>query len=78
MLYWQIGHHINQDVLKNERAEYGEQVVNSLSAELSLQYGSGFDRPNLSRMTQFARLYSDHQICVTLSQQLSWSHIIRI
>lgn len=78
MLYWQIGHRINQYVLKNERAEYGEQVINSLSSELSLQYGSGFDRPNLSRMTQFARLYSDHQICATLSQQLSWSHFVKL
>lgn len=78
ILYWQIGYRINQDILKNERAEYGEQIISSLASQLSMQYGSGFDRPNLSRMSQFVRLYPDKQICVTLSQQLTWSHFVKL
>ncbi|MFI4937407.1 MAG: YhcG family protein [Candidatus Berkiellales bacterium] len=69
---------MNKDILKNQRAEYGDQVIISLADQLTSQYGAGFDRPNLSRMTQFARLYADRQICVTLSQQLSWSHFVRL
>lgn len=42
MLYWRIGHRIRVDVLKNERAEYGEQIVSTLSAQLVADYGQGF------------------------------------
>src|SRR5690242_11575766 len=76
MLYWQIGHRVNQDVLKNERAGYGEEVIVQLAQQLKEQYGSGFDRYNLSRMVRFAKIYSESQIVVTLSQQLSWSHFL--
>lgn len=48
-----------------------------LAKELTLLYGNGFDRPNLLRMVKFSKLYSK-EICVTLSHQLSWSHIIQL
>ncbi len=78
MLYWRIGHRVNQDVLKNERAEYGEQVIAQLAQQLKEHYGSGFDRYNLSRMVRFSKVYSEPQIVVTLSQQLSWSHFLKL
>lgn len=77
-LYWHIGCKINQEILDNKRAEYGEQVLLQLSKHLTTLYGSGFDFPNLSRMVKFSKLYIDQEIVVTLSQQLSWSHIIRL
>ena len=36
MLYWFVGKRISEDVLKNERAEYGKQIVVTLSQELTL------------------------------------------
>ena len=78
MLYWHIGSLINQDTLGNKRADYGDQTLLQIAKELTLLYGSGFDRANISRMIKFSKLYHDQQICVTLSQQLSWSHIIKI
>ena len=33
--YWHIGRRIRQDVLKNDRAEYGKEIVSALSAQLS-------------------------------------------
>ena len=78
MLYRHIGDRINQDVLQQERAGYGEQVIQQLSEKLREKYGSGFDRPNLSRMVRFARLYPAEQISVTLSHQLSWSQFVRL
>ena len=78
MLYWNIGNLINKEVLDNKRAEYGEQVIVQMAAELTKLYGSGFDRPNLSRMVKFARLYPNQQICVTASHKLSWSHLVRL
>ena len=35
LLYWQIGQHIRTDILKEKRAEYGDQIFHSLSAKLS-------------------------------------------
>lgn len=75
MLYWNIGSLINHDILNNIRAGYGEQLLNKLAKKLTSLYGNGFDRPNLSRMVKFSKLYTQ-EICVTLSHKLSWSHIV--
>lgn len=78
MLYWKIGHRINQDILKNKRAGYGEKITKQLANQLMLQYGGGFDVPNLTRMIRVAKLYPKPQIVATLSQQLSWSHFVKL
>lgn len=46
MLYWRIGRRIGQKILKGKRSEYGEQIVHSLSAQLSADYGRGFSKRN--------------------------------
>jgi hypothetical protein len=53
LLYWQIGNRIRKDVLGEERAEYGKQIVASLSRKLVKEYGEGLSPKNLSRMTRF-------------------------
>ena len=78
MLYWRIGSRVRTEILQNERAEYGEQIVATVSRQLSEDYGKGFDRANLFRMMQFSEQFSEEQIVVTLSRQLSWSHFITI
>ena len=74
MLYWQIGKRINEEILKGERAKYGEEIIATLSQELIKEYGQGFNYSALTRMIRFAEVFSDSQIVATLSQQLSWSH----
>ena len=44
---WLLGLRINMDVLKAQRAEYGEQIVKSLATSLTLRYGEGFTKTNL-------------------------------
>jgi len=78
MLYWHIGKRIRREVLKNERAEYGEQIVSTLSAQLVRDYGQGFGLRSLRRMIQFAEAFPDEPIVATLSQHLSWSHFVEI
>ena len=53
-LYWQIGNRIQREVLGNERATYGEQIVATLSRQLVTDFGRGFENKNLHRMLQFA------------------------
>lgn len=74
LLYWRVGERIRRDVLQNERARYGEQILATLSQELTAEFGRGFDATNLTRMMKFAESFPEEEIVATLSQQLSWSH----
>jgi len=78
LLYWRIGKRIHDEILKGKRAQYGEEIVTTLSAELTTDYGKGFDVKNLWRMVQFACCFSNEKIVVTLSRQLNWSHFVAI
>lgn len=77
-LYWQIGRRIRQDILQEKRAEYGEQIVATLSRQLVVEFGRGFEQKNLRRMIQFAEVFSDHEIVVSLTRQLSWTHFVAL
>ena len=37
MMYWHIGERINREVLGNERADYGKQIVSAVSTQLQEQ-----------------------------------------
>jgi predicted nuclease of restriction endonuclease-like (RecB) superfamily len=78
LLCWLIGKRIDEEILKSERAEYGENVVILLSKHLSLNYGKGYSRPNLFRMIKFFKAFPNREIVSTLSRQLSWSHFVLI
>lgn len=78
VLYWSIGKRVGQEILKGERAEYGETIVSTLSRQLAQDYGSGFSAKNLRHMIKFAEAFPDEQIVSTLSRQLSWSHFKEI
>ena len=79
MMYWHIGERINREVLGNERAEYGKQIVAQLARQLQLEFGKkGFDEKSIRRMMQFATLFPEKQIVATLSRQLSWSHFVDV
>ena len=76
--YWRVGKRINNDVLNNKRAGYGKQIVVSLSRQLTAQYGKSYEEKNLRRMMQFAQMYDDEKIVVSLIRQLSWTHFIAL
>lgn len=78
ILYWNIGKRINQDILKYDRAEYGKQILPTLSAELQNDFGKGFSNKNLYKMIRFYTIFPDAQILSTLSGKLSWSHIVEL
>jgi len=74
IMYWRIGKRIREDVLGNQRAEYGKEILQTLSEKLTQEYGRGFDRRNLHYMVRFAELFPDEQIVNALRSQLSWTH----
>ncbi len=78
ILYWQIGIRIRQDILNEKRAEYGEEILPTLSAKLVPEFGNGFGARNLSRMVRFAEVFPEGKILSTLLRELSWSHFVEI
>ena len=78
LLYWQVGHRVHTEILKSQRATYGEEIVPTLSAQLATDFGEGFSKRNLFRMIRFAEVFPDRQIVAKLSRQLGWSHFIEI
>lgn len=79
MMYWHIGERINREVLGNQRAEYGKQIVASVARQLQADFGTkGFDEKNIRRMMQFAQLFPEEQIVAPLARQLSWSHFLMV
>jgi len=73
-----VGQRLRKDILKEKRAEYGEEIVPTLSAQLVQEFGEGFAEKNLRRMVQFAEAFPEEQIVVRLSRQLGWSHFVAI
>jgi putative cytoplasmic protein len=73
---WQIGHYIVEYEQKgNERAEYGAELLNNLSHDLTIAYGKGFSRSNIVYMRKFYLYFPQSE---TLSPVLSWSHYFEI
>ena len=74
ILYWNIGHRINNEILDNKRAEYGKEVVKTLSKELTQEFGKGWSEQHLRHCIRFAETFPDTEIVYALSRQLSWTH----
>ncbi len=75
MLYWNIGKKINEEILKDQRAEYGKQIVRTLSTQLTKDYGNGWSEKQLRHCLRFAETMPNNQIVSALQRQLSWTHI---
>lgn len=78
VLFWHIGKKILTHDLQNRRAEYGKQIVVTVSRELVKKFGNNYEEKNLRRMIQFAEKFPDIENVVTLSRHLSWSHFLVI
>jgi len=75
MLYWQVGDRIKTDILQNKRAEYGQETIKQLSANLTEQYGKGWSEKHLRHCLRIAETFPNTEIVYTLCRQLSWSHL---
>jgi predicted nuclease of restriction endonuclease-like (RecB) superfamily len=66
--YWEIGRRIVEfEQGGQERAVYGEALIERLSADLMARFGRGFSRQNLQQMRQFYQAWPVGQIRQTLS-----------
>lgn len=75
LLYWKIGKRINEDVLQNKRAEYGKQIVASLTRQLVEKYGRGWDEKTIRHCLRSAETFSEELIASAVQRQLGWTHL---
>lgn len=74
--YWKIGERIVlQEQKGKDRADYGTQLIEVLSEELTRTYGKGFSKRNLQYFRAFYLSFNDLEIVHTRVHNLSWSHI---
>ncbi|MDY3934743.1 MAG: DUF1016 N-terminal domain-containing protein [Bacilli bacterium] len=59
----------------DERANYGDAVLDKLSQKLTNEFGKGFSLRNLRTMRKFYLMYP---IWKTVSAKLSWSHYLEL
>ncbi|MFZ4727924.1 MAG: PDDEXK nuclease domain-containing protein [Pseudanabaena sp.] len=78
LLYWQVGEHIQTEILQGQRAEYGKQVITELSQHLTQTYGKGWSERQLRYCILIAEVFPDREILHTLCAKLSWSHLKQI
>lgn len=78
MMFWHIGHYINEDMGYKQYSAYGNKILATLSQRLTERYGKGYTYSAVTRMMKIAQCYSDKEMFATLSQTLTWSHFLEL
>lgn len=74
--YWLIGQRIVEEEQQGEdKAQYGNRLMEELSRALTADFGKGFFYANLYNCRQFYLKFPDQNILYTLCRELSWSHL---
>ena len=68
LLYWNVAWRIKKDVLNNNRAGYGKQVVAVLSARLTAELGRGWSERQLWNSLRTAEIFADQNFCIRCVQ----------
>jgi len=77
--YWNIGKRIvDEEQNGADRAEYGKQIIETISIELTREFGKGFSKRTVWEIRQFYSCFPQYEIMRTLFAQLSWSHFQRV
>lgn len=75
LMNWNIGKRIKEDVLYNERAEYGKEIVKHLAVKLSERYGKGWSDRKLLHCIRSAYTFTEDEIVYAVRTQLTWTHL---
>jgi predicted nuclease of restriction endonuclease-like (RecB) superfamily len=88
--YWLMGKRIVEEEQQgNERAAYGEEIIKTLSVELTKEFGKGFSERSIWQYRQFYQMFSEfeilrspiaesHQTMTNYLRSLNWTQIQRI
>ena len=77
--YWKIGRRIVEEEQNGkERAEYGKEILQNLSKELTEEFGKGYSYRTLREIRQFYLMFSDFEKWRIVSAKLTWSHFQKV
>jgi hypothetical protein len=78
-VHWDMGRRIvNFEQGGEHRAEYGEQLIEHLSGDLTRQFGRGFGRVNFWQMRVLYRAWPEAKILQTVPGESVWLAHIRL
>lgn len=73
---WEIGKRIvEEEQLGKQRADYGIQLIKSISQQLTTEFGSGYGVRNLAYFKQLYQYFPDWEILHARVQNLTWTHL---
>lgn len=76
--YWNIGRRIvEEEQHGKERAQYGKELIRTLSTELTHEYGNGYTDRYLRAFRQFYLVMPNYQIWKSRFPNLTWTHVYR-
>lgn len=76
--YWHIGKRIvDEEQHGQKRADYGSQLIDFLSNQLSKDYGDSYSPRYLRSFRKFYTVFPDYNIWKSRFPNLTWTHIFR-
>jgi hypothetical protein len=75
LLHWHIGQRIRNEVLRGQRAVYGERIFSALARQMEAEHGRGFSENNLRHTLRFAEAFPGEPTVSAARRQLSWTHL---
>jgi len=75
LMNWAVGKRIKEDVLYNQRAEYGKEIIKNLANKLTERYGKGWGYEKLKHCVRSAYLFSEDDIRYAVRTELTWTHL---
>ena len=75
LTYWHVRKRIvEQEQNGNERAQYGQALIDALADELTKEYGKSFSKRNLQYFRKFYIAFPDERIVNACVHNLTWTH----
>lgn len=75
MTNWYVGKRIKEDVLYNQRAQYGKQILMNLSVRLTEKYGNGWSLYKFQHCVRAAYTFLEEEIMYATRTQFNTEHI---
>ncbi len=77
-LFWELGTHINQNILNNYVTNHAKAFIQNTSLVLEKNYGKNFTERQLKASIIFANQFQNPGIVSRIAYLMTWEHILEI
>lgn len=78
MMYWRVGKYLIDELHYETYGQYGKSILQGIATQLTEMFGRGFNNTALTQMMKVATIFPSDQMFATVSQTLTWSHLIEL